>query len=384
MDIDDFYWFWLCNIPGIGNRKIRSLLAVFADAAAVYRATVPQLRAVKGLTEQNVRELLKSRKTITYESACALLREKNVRFTYRRHQSYPARLKTIEDSPEGLYYRGRLPEENRLTVAIVGARSCTAYGRNVAFRFAQEFAGMGIQVISGMAAGIDTAGHEGCLSHQGYTCAVLGCGVDVCYPRSNISLYTQIGQEGGILSEYPVGMPAAAALFPPRNRIISGLSDIVIVVEARRRSGSLITVDQALEQNREVMVVPGRIDDPFSAGCNTLIKMGAQMITSPLEVLNSAAAHRLKTADPMAKNRPDDGRNRGSLPPETKNCSAIMLAREKDIVYSCLDYSNPKSLNNIIEETGQDLPTVSERLLNLQLEGCIREVSKNCYIRIYI
>lgn len=384
MDVNDFYWFWLCNIPGIGNRKIHKLVKALGDAKNVYQAGKAMLEDVAGLSRKDIKEILDSRKNCFYEDAAKRMGEKGISFIYEAHRNYPERLKEIEDRPAGLYYKGRLPEEGKLTVAIVGARSCTAYGRRVAYRFAQAFARMGIQVVSGMAAGIDSAGHEGCLSQQGYTCAVLGCGADVCYPRSNISLYTQIEQEGGIISEYPPQTPPKASLFPLRNRIISGLSDVVIVVEARAQSGSFITVDQALEQNREVMVIPGRIDDELSTGCNTLIKMGAQVITEPEEVLQCAAARRLKAAEAeklkALKVLNQDLAYEGGK----QNCSVNMLATQKDIVYSCLDYSNPKSLNIIIEETGLDLTVVSEMLLQMQLEGCIGEVSKNCYVRVYI
>lgn len=384
MDINDFYWFWLCNIPGIGNRKIHYLLKELGDARKIYQADKALLECVSGLSRKDIAGILDSRKDCYYEETVRTMEKKGISFIHEAHRDYPERLRVIEDRPAGLYYKGKLPETGKLTVAIVGARGCTAYGRRVAYQFAQAFARMGIQVVSGMAAGIDSAGHEGCLSQQGYTCAVLGCGADVCYPRSNISLYTQIEQEGGIISEYPPQTPPKAALFPLRNRIISGLSDVVIVVEARAKSGSLITVDQALEQNREVMVIPGRIDDVLSTGCNALIKMGAQVITAPEEVLQCAAAMRIKEEE-VKKLKASEELNRIAAKESGKQkCSVNVLATQKDIVYSCLDYSNPKSLNIIIEETGLDLTVVSEMLLQMQLEGCISEVSKNCYVRVYI
>ena len=164
----------------------------------------------------------------------------------------------IYDYPYIIYYKGRLPQSDVPSVAIVGARNCTEYGRSVAGRFAEDFADMGIQVISGMALGIDAAAQKGAVRKGGYSMAVLGCGVDICYPRTNIELYTQLESNGGIISEYSPGTPPKAGLFPMRNRIISAMSDALIVVEAKQKSGSLITADQALDQNRDVYVVPGR------------------------------------------------------------------------------------------------------------------------------
>ena len=174
----------------------------------------------------------------------------DIQFVHIKSDKYPSKLKELYDSPACLYVRGKLPSETKASVAIIGARNCTEYGRSVA----------------------------------GYTCAVLGCGVDICYPSQNIELFTNIINNGCVLSEYPLGTRPISANFPVRNRIISGLADVVIVVEAKKKSGSLITVDLALEQNKEVMAVPGRIGDILSEGCNELIKQGAMVITNPEDI----------------------------------------------------------------------------------------------------
>lgn len=173
--------------------------------------------------------------------------------------------------PYGLFVKGELPNPNAPAVAIIGARRCTHHGGIIAEHTAAELTRAGILIISGLAIGIDSCSHQGALSAGGKTYAVMGCGPDICYPSSHRNLYEQIASHGGILSEYPPGREVRPAYFPLRNRIISGLADLVLVVEARERSGSLITVDQALEQGREVMAVPGRPDDPLSVGCNRLI-----------------------------------------------------------------------------------------------------------------
>ena len=194
----------------------------------------------------------------------------------KNHPGYPEKLKVLESPPAGLYVLGKLPDPDRKTAAIVGARSCSVYGRRQARFFARALSARGIQIVSGLASGIDRAAHEGALEGGTQTFAVLGCGADVCYPRENFGIYRQIAQGGGgILSEFEPGSRPLGWHFPRRNRIISGLADLVLVVEARARSGALITADCALEQGKTVYAVPGRLEDPLSEGCNRLIFQGA-------------------------------------------------------------------------------------------------------------
>ena len=273
------------------------------------------------------------------------------------------------DMPSRLFVRGALPADEQKTAAIVGARICTAYGKSQAAFFAQVLAANGVAVISGLACGIDAAAHEGALRGKGKTFAVLGCGVDICYPRENIRLYMQIQEKGTILSEYPPGTVPAAGRFPVRNRIISGISDAVIVVEARKRSGSLITADAALEQNRDVYVVPGNIGQPLSEGCNELIKQGAIVITKPEDIFQTKA---LKDKIFMNKTV-----GKGE---EKEKIQKKFLATPKDMVYSCFDLY-PKSLDELLAETGLEIADLNQMILEMQLEGLITEISKNCYAR---
>lgn len=284
--LEDYYWYWFCNIPRIGKTKLRQLLMVFESPEHVYKADVEVLRGLGSLSDKELMYISDSKKdNMIYEEFISI-RKKGIHFTYPGKEDYPQRLLHIYDYPLCLYYYGKLPDDKKPSVAIVGSRQNTTYGYNVAGVFAKSFAKMGIQVISGLARGIDGAAHMGAFKADGYTCGVLGCGVDICYPRQNIELFTQMKEKGCIVSEYPVGTAPHAGQFPVRNRIISGLSDVVIVVEARKKSGSLITVDAALEQNKEVMVVPGRIGDSLSEGCNDLIKLGAAVITRPEDILD--------------------------------------------------------------------------------------------------
>lgn len=242
--------------------------------------------------------------------------EAGIRVVERGERDYPARLLEIPDPPERLYVLGRLPEEKVPSVAIIGARECSEYGSYVAARLGECMGRNGIQVISGMARGIDGIGQSAALDAGGSSFAVLGSGVDVCYPVRNRRLYERLRGQGGILSEYPPGTPALSRNFPPRNRIVSGLADAVVVVEAREKSGTLITVDMALEQGKEVYAVPGRVTDALSFGCNRLVKLGAAVLLDPEELaeeLRGICGRRGLTArekvqhEPVGKRRKHNG-----------------------------------------------------------------------------
>lgn len=211
--------------------------------------------------------------------------EIGISYTYFRESDFPKKLTQIPDPPFGIFYKGRLPDENAPAVAMIGARKCSAYGVYMAEKFASSFAQAGVEVISGMALGIDSISQKAALKAGGSSYAVLGCGVDIVYPKGNGQLYRQLVEKGGMLSEYPPQMQPRPVLFPPRNRIISALSDAIVVVEAREKSGTLITVDMALEQGREVYAIPGRCTDELSAGCNMLLRQGAQAAVTPDDIM---------------------------------------------------------------------------------------------------
>ena len=200
---------------------------------------------------------------------------------------YPEKLRQIRNAPKRLYVRGMLPQKEEPCVAIIGARRCSDYGKKMAQIFAAELAEAGIQIISGMALGVDGIAQMAALAAGGRSYAVLGCGTDVCYPNENRKLYERLLLMGGILSEYAQGTPPLAAHFPARNRIISALADLIIVVEAKEKSGTLITVDFALEQGKEVYALPGRTTDELSRGCNRLLSQGAGIALSPQDILTA-------------------------------------------------------------------------------------------------
>lgn len=276
--------------------------------------------------------------------------------------SYPDRLRPYGDMPKTLYVRGELPEEEKKTVAIVGARDCSRYGAMQAYGFAKKLAEHGVQIISGLARGIDSFAHKGALEGGGNTFAVMGCGGDICYPAQNRQLYeTMINKRGGILSEFPDKTPPYGRNFPKRNRIISGLADLVLVVEARERSGSLITAGYALDQGKPVYAVPGRIGDLLSQGTNQLIADGAGLGLS-VEILLEELGLPI--------------RSKGDF----RQISNIRLASQEEMVYSCLDLQ-PKNIEEIFQETGLDMKELTGILLKLELEGLIEEPVKNYYAR---
>ena len=279
------YLYWLNSMDGIGAKTVRKLTDAFDNAKAVYLAGEKQVMSF--LTDRQQEAYLRAKKEREPAREYEALVRAGIRFVCADDPDFPEKLRDIPDPPKALYVKGRLPESDLPSVAVVGARFCSSYGRYMARQFGSDLAMEGIQVISGMALGIDGIAQTAALEAHGASFAVLGCGADVCYPPENRALYDRLVSEGGVISEYAPGTVPKPHLFPPRNRIISGLSDAVIVVEARKKSGTLITVDMALEQGREVFAVPGRATDRLSDGCNLLLKQGAAMATQASDIAES-------------------------------------------------------------------------------------------------
>ena len=275
---------------------------------------------------------------------------------------YPEKLNNYPKMPEILFVKGRLPDRKKPSIAIVGARACSTYGRIQAFRYAKVLSSAGVQIISGMAYGIDAEAHKGALEGGTATYAVLAGGVDICYPAGNKALYERILRErGGIISEQPPGMRARNYFFPARNRIISGLADMVLIVEAREKSGSLITAQWALDQGKTVYAIPGPVNEELSIGCHKLIYDGAGIAYSP-EIL-------LRELGMNYKNK---------VKSDSKN--DLGLASDLKLVYSCLDL-RPKSTDFLIQKTGLPPRQIGSLLLELKLSGLIREIGRHYYIK---
>ncbi|MCM1268279.1 MAG: DNA-processing protein DprA [Bacteroidales bacterium] len=281
------YLHWLYQAAGIGARGFLRALTPFGTAEEIYRQLLSgQLaKRIAPRYGKKVTQMSEFSKTYDVETAYGKMRERGIQFLTEREAAFPQRLRKIPDAPFALYCVGRLPEERKWTVAVIGARECTEYGKFMAEEFGAALARAGVQVVSGLARGIDGVSQKSALQAGGYSLGVLGCGVDICYPEENRELYETLAKAGGFCSEYPPGTPPKAVFFPPRNRLISGFADGLLVIEAKEKSGTLITVDMALEQGREVYALPGRATDPLSGGCNRLIRQGAGLVCTPEELL---------------------------------------------------------------------------------------------------
>ena len=273
-------------IPEIGSTTAMRLLRHFGSPAAIFSATKERLMEVERVGKKAAESIVKFSKSINISPVKDALANIGGNFICIEDNNYPGLLRSLQDSPTGLYCMGNA-DLNAPMVSIVGSRICTVYGQSVARKFAAAFARAGLTVVSGMARGIDTAAHIGAMEVGGKTIAILGCGVDVIYPPENIDLYKKIIDNGAVLSEFPLGTRADRQTFPIRNRLISGISLATIVVESDTRGGSMITARLAAEQGRAVFAIPGRIDSPSSRGCHALIRDGATLAASPEDVLEA-------------------------------------------------------------------------------------------------
>lgn len=355
------YRYWLAYQRTLSAREKLFLLKRFGDEEAVFKLSEAAIEKVQELTTTTREALLAAQRDASWRQSYESFREQETALICWDDAEYPEKLREIYDPPYCLFVKGSLPPPDRKAVAVVGARGCSPYGETVACNLGKQLALHGVSVISGLALGIDGAAHRGTLEGKGATYAVMGCGVDVCYPASHQKLYKQICETGGVLSEFAMGSKPRQAFFPIRNRIISGLADAVVVVEARRRSGSLITADRALEQGKCVYAVPGRISDSLSSGTNWLLSQGAAPFYSMEEFLIDLGVC-------------------GKKEPVKKILMEIPLAKNERLVYSVLDLT-PKFLECIIEETGLDFAEAMDAVYSLVECGCAKEIYKNHYIR---
>lgn len=350
-------WIWMCSLPGFYRKDFKRLLQYFCSPEKIHAAEKKEIELLPFLDEKQKKSLSDWRNTGTKEIRNKM-EKSGIKFISCVEKEYPQSLLQLTDYPYGLFYLGELPQQEERCVAVVGARMCTGYGKQMASQIAEILAEHQIAVVSGMANGIDGVAQSSCLSVGGKSYAVTGCGVDICYPYDHRSLYQELKKKGGILSEYPPGTKALPYHFPMRNRIISGLCESVIVVEAKKKSGSLITADLALEQGRDVLAIPGRMEDPLSEGCNHLIAQGAGIITS---------MENLKQHLGIEENRKKRKKNNNKL------------ASSENMVYICLDF-RPKSLTDIVENVKLPVQKVMSILTELQIKGLVEEVSQNYYI----
>lgn len=373
---------WLCSTV-TDNAVRKKLLTAFVTPSGVYAAEKEELQEQCGLAEETAGRLVSTRNAAYCDKLLAKMDRDGIRFLWHEDEKFPDRLRRIPDAPVGLFVQGSLPPSDLpLSVAVIGTRRASPYGELVARQFGQAFGDFGAAVVSGLAMGIDAAAHRGCVNGEGFPVAVLGSGIGVVYPRNNVLLYREVMDRGCICSEYGPGVPGLPHHFPHRNRIIAGLSDGVVVVEAHAKSGTLITVDRALEQGKSIYVVPGRVTDANSAGCNQLIREGAQLVTNPGEVLTDLAVQHgvtvyWETEDGQLRMAtPDNGIQR--LPgPSSKNKKKPLASDEK-IVYAFLRLS-PKHFDQLVWESGMTPSELTNILYSLERGGWIERISPGCY-----
>lgn len=362
---EDFFWYWITNINGIGRGSVRKLIEFFGSPNMVYNA--PEEMVCKFLRTGKQRENFKNSKNEdSVMEGLKKLSDLQINYIHTDSRLYPVRLRQIPDPPYSLYLQGKMPQKDQKAVAIIGARNCTRYGEEMAKFFGRELAKCGIAIISGLARGIDGMAHVGALEGDGYTLGVVGGGIDQIYPKENYKLFIQMKERGGILSENNIGVKPAAGLFPLRNRLIAGLCDGILVVEAMEKSGTFITVDQGLEQGKEIFALPGRMTDLKSAGCNNLIKLGAHIVTEVSDILQILG---------IEYNYKDMVTNFEFSEHKIKKMS---LAPLEKIVYSCLEIE-PKHIDCIIYEVRLAPQDVSRILNELVMRGVIIETNRNYY-----
>jgi DNA processing protein len=355
---DKAYWVAFNLAKGIGSVRLQALLNFFSDLKLAWEAPADALREA-GLSQKVIENLVAIRQKLNPEEYLELIKDRGITVLTWQDEAYPRRLKEIEQPPPVLYYRGMLQDEDNLSVAIVGTRRMTVYGRQVAEELASYLATNNVTIISGLARGIDKVAHEAAIRTGGRTLAILGCGVDRVYPPEHATLAEKIVKQGALISDYAPGTPPEGVNFPPRNRIISGLSLATVVIEAGEESGALITATFAAEQGREVFAVPGNIHAPQSKGTNQLIRDGARpllRVEDVLEVLNLEQIVEHQVA-------------RQVLPVDSVEACLLQVIGDE-----------PVHVDEIRSQSGLPIDKVSAALTMMELKGMVRQVGGMNYI----
>ncbi len=389
------HWLRLALAKGVGPVTLKRLLEAAGSAEAACEASISLLRSLDGIGRVKAEQIHASLKASADEAPRELERVERIGAMLVAFDDpiYPALLRSIHDPPPVLYVRGSLEPRDLNSFAIVGSRGCTYYGREQAHRFAAMLATCGFTITSGGARGVDSAAHRGALTDPaGRTIAVLGCGVDVVYPPENTQLFEQIMQNGALVSEYPIGTQPLAENFPRRNRIVSGMSRGVLVIEADERSGALITAHTACEQNRTVFALPGRIDNRMSAGPHALIRDGAILVTGVQDVLDGltplpADVHDL--ADPVLFAPPSEtaeeetrfeDRPRPSRPPIESTQAKVPVTARQEQILSAID-EEATSVDTIVDRTSLPAHVILQELTILSLKGLIKRADGQSYFK---
>ena len=355
---DTKYWVGFTLIPGIGRARFSRMEQYFGNLERAWHASAAELE-MAGLDKRSIQAIMARRPQISLDAELEKLERYKVTVLTWKDDAYPSRLKEIYDLPPVLYVRGSLAPEDEWTLAVVGTRRPTYYGREATEQIVGDLARNRITIVSGLAKGIDAAAHRAALDSGGRSIAVFGCGLDIVYPSDHVKLAREIMEQGALVSEYPLGTRPKAENFPRRNRIMSGMSLGVLVVEAGEGSGALITVSWALEQNREVFAVPGSVLSPQSRGTNRLIQEGAKLVRESydnLEELNlTMAVQQIEVKE---------------LLPSTETESLIL---------KCLS-PEPTHIDDVGRQCGLPIATVSSTLAMMELKGTVKQVGGMNYI----
>lgn len=368
----------ILNIPGIGSQRLRHILAFYGSARNAWEAQIEPIAGMEG--NSWFKEFLYAREKIDPEKIGLRLKREDISLVMQGEDHYPCLLAECTDAPPLLFYKGIL-NPSQEGIAIVGSRRATPYGKAAASYLAKEIVESDYVIVSGLARGIDTAAHQGALEGKGLTWAFLAGGLDSIYPAENIRLASLIMEKGALISEYPPGMPPEPGHFPARNRLISGSSRGVVVVEAAERSGSLITADFALEQGREVFAVPGPIFNEQSTGAHQLIKMGAKLVTNKEDILNELPSDRAKNTTVHNRIQIINGKNNITDMTEKKKLKELTI--EEDSIWgeilACLG-DVPLHIDRLTALCSVSAQEIALGLLELQLAGRIIQLPGQNYV----
>ena len=355
-------------IEDVGSIRTRCLLEYFGSLSKVFEAGEDELKRVKNIGSLIALKIVQGIREIDLNKELKLIKRHNVKVITFIDEDYPVSLKNIHDPPVVLYVKGEILPEDDIAIAIVGSRKASFYGMQTAERLGYELASRGVTIVSGMARGIDSSAHRGALKANKRTIAVLGSGLANIYPEEHIILAEEISSKGAVISEFAMETIPDRGNFPKRNRIISGLSKGVVVVEAAQKSGALITADCALEQGKEVFAVPGKVDSLTSKGTNGLIKQGAKLAETVEDVLEEL----------NLKNHPHPGS--GLRPDPGWGWYGTKLDKTESIVYNLLS-SDPQHIDEVSDVTGLGISEISKTLLNLELRKLVKQLPGKNYVK---
>lgn len=366
---------WFNNIEGIGEKYKTDLIRCFGSLENIFKANEDEVFAIIN-KRSVVYNFMESKNLKLAQKIYDELGDRKINFTYPGDTLYPQKLYNIYAPPQIIYIKGDLKNiinQYNSCIGVVGARNTDVYGLELSRYFSKKLAESKITIVSGLARGVDSEAHRGAIEAGGYTVAVLGCGINVTYPPENAELYAIIERQGAIISEYGLGIQPSPGRFPVRNRIISGLSDALLVVQAKRKSGSLITADCALEQGKQVYAIPGRALDPNSEGTNNLIKQGAICVTSPEDILLDMNI--INNDTECLNNEPEEGYETDKETDKIKNS----LAPAEKMLYSCLGLE-PLYIDDIIQMSGMGITKVISTLYIMEEKKIIKQPARGYYI----